>query len=371
MKIKGVAESEAAKFSADSRELVKVLGDLGEQALLIEKVMRKYMGDPQRPPVDIVYNGKTQRVKLNALSGTSVSFTTSVGGAEEEKNEERKTIGLPLKDMIDHIRAEFFAVDVPNAADRPRAILAYLWYWRQPEVGALAAKMANEPLARAITILESKAHVLELHGKAVRVGKQVTVSYDFTQKHADLLEDFTGDGLSSNANGLSWSSAKATPKGSGESDLPTLHWKEGLLPPFTISAQCYLHRDSFLAMLGVTGGGRSVRIGFNTIGLSHRVVAFVTKLDGINFEVGKKPWDKLGAKPYFKANDPVKIDVAVSAEGKVTLKFNDNALGDETQLVLPADKPISLILQSLVLTEGEGGMDISQLTISGMLPENR
>jgi hypothetical protein len=371
-KLKEVAEGEAGKFSAESRELVKGLADIGDQGLLIEKVMRKYMGDTQRPPVDIVVGGKSQRVKLSALTGTSVTFAIQSGGAEVEQSLDRKLVGLPLKDIVDHIKDEFYAVDVPNAADRPRAILAYLWYWRQPEAVAMAAKMANEPLARAITVLESTAHVLDIHGKAVRSGKQVTVSYDFAQKRADLLEDFAGEGLSSGSYGLSWSSAKVTPKGVwGENQLPTLHWKEGLLPPMTISAQCYLHRESFLVLLGVSGGGRSVRIGFNTIGMVHRVMTLVTRADGLNFEVGHKPWDKPGAKPFFKAADPVKVDIAVSAEGKVTLRFNDNAVGDESQLVLPPDKPISLIVQSLIQAEGEGGMDISQLTISGTLPESR
>jgi Protein kinase domain len=369
-KVRAVVDSEEGKFSADSRELVKALADLGEQALLIEKMLRKYMGDPQRPLVDIVVGGKTQKAKLNALTGTSVSFTVQSPVADEQTLE-RNLVGLPLKDIIDHADASFYAVDVPNAADRPRAILAYLWFWRQPEAAAMAAKMAGEPMAKAISILESKAHVLDIRGKTVRAGKQVTVSYDF-QKRQDLLEDFTGEGLSSSANGLSWSSAKVTPRGSWvESELPTMRWKEGLLPPFAISAQCYLHSDNFLISLGVTGGGRSVRIGFYTIGSAHKVMSLVTKSDGVNFEIGKKPWEKVGAKPYFKAADPVKVDVTVSAEGKVTLKFNDNSIGDETQLVMPVDKPLSLILQSLLINEGKGGMDISQLTISGTLPESR
>jgi serine/threonine-protein kinase len=372
-KVRGVVESEAPKFPADSRELVKVLGDIGEQALLIEKVLRKYMGDTQRPPVDIVVGGKTLKAKLNGLTGTNVTFLAQDPGAEEQILE-RRLVGLPLKDIIDHIQADFYAVDVPNAADRPRAILAYLWFWRQPEAGAMAAKMSSEPLAKAIAILESKTHVLDLRGRTTRVGRQVTVSYDFTQKRTDLLEDFAGEGLSSSPNGLSWSTNKVTPtfKGFGaESDLPTLRWKEALLPPISISALCYLHPASFLALLGVTAGGRSVRIGFNTLGTVHRVMTLVTRADGVNFEVGKKAWDKVGARPYFKAVDQVKIDITVSAEGKVTVKFNDNAVGDEVQLVLPADKPASLIVQSLLHDEGEGGMDINQLTISGMLPESR
>ncbi len=372
-KIRAMTEAEAAKFSVESREQVKALADLGEQALMIEKVLRKYMlVDPQKPLVDIVVGGKAQKVKLTALTGTNVAFAIQAGGAEAEQSLERRLVGLPLKDIIDHVQAEYYTEDVPNAAERPRAILAYLWFWRQPEAAALAAKMANEPLAKAICVLESKAHALDLRGKAVRSGKQVTVSYDFTQKRADLLEDFAGAGLSSNANGLSWTSAKVSPKGAGEGDLPTLRWKEGLLPPLAISAQCFIHHDSFLAMIGVAGGGRCVRIGFNTTPVStHHVMPFVTKPDGIGFEVGKKPWDKFGVKLYFKQNEAVKVDITVSAEGKVALKFNDTVVGVEDQQLVPADKPLSLILQSLTLTEGEGGMDISQLTISGMLPESR
>ena len=372
-KFKALAEVEGGKFSADSRELIKVLGDLGEQALAIQMVLRKYMGDQHRPPVDVVIAGKPQKIKMITFSSSAVSYVAvGAGAGDPEQSADRKQVELPLRDILEHTPAEFFVDDLPNAEDRPRAVLAYLWYWRQPEALALAAKMVNEPLAKAITVLESKAHPIESHGKVARAGKQVTVSYDFTTKRPELLADFAGDGITISANGLSWVSAKVSPKGSGEADLPTLRWKDGLLPPLSITAQCFLRHECYLIMFGVAGGGKCVRIGFNTFSNTHKVISLVTKPDGVNFEVGKNPWSKLGPRPYFKLNEAVKIDVAVSTEGKVTLKFNDNVVGDETQVLLPVDKPISPIVQSFSKDEGtEGGMDISQLTITGTLSEGR
>jgi hypothetical protein len=63
----------------------------------------------------------------------------------------------------------------------------------------------------------------------------------------------------------------------------------------------------------------------------------------------------------------------VSAEGRVTLKYNDNIISED--YLLPTGKPVTLILQSYspnstsASAEGEGGMDITSLSISGTLPD--
>jgi hypothetical protein len=167
---------------------------------------------------------------------------------------------------------------------------------------------------------------------------------------------------------LTWSSGKKTPKDAPEKDLPTLRWKEGLLPPLSVTCQIYLHPGSHMALIGILAGDKRARVGFHTINPVHSTVALLSN-DAGGFRLGKLP----PKTHFFKPGDLVKVEITVSAEGSVALKYNDIQVNEEYQV--PIDKPISVILQSYSMAnvpsnpaENDGGMDIQSLSISGLMP---
>jgi hypothetical protein len=357
--IKQLAEQEAPKFpSADGRKLVGALAQLSELALTAEKVLRAYINN-DKPVAEIQINGKAQKVRLTSLTSANVGFMTQVGGADVEATQERRVSALPLKELVERALADY--LDRP--ADRPRALAAMLWIWRQPEADALLAKLGNDPIANAVAMLETKARAMDVQGKSVRAGRQITVTYDFTSKRPELLADFIGGGAAFGDHGLTWTAPAAKiAKNAPESALPTLRWKESLLPPLTVSAQIYLHPASFMALIGLVSSERHVRIGFNNIGVKHFVVPLVTSEAG-GFEI----FNHVQKSTYFKAGDPVMVEIAVSAEAKVALRFNGTLVSDE--LPLPSGKPIGVVVQAAQVVDGQTAIDIASLTISGMLPE--
>jgi hypothetical protein len=362
--IRSLAETESVKFTGESRDLVKEFIELGDLALNAEKALRKYIGNPgEHPAAEIMVGGKAQRVFLTKITAKEVSFQTTQAGGDGSLTQDRKSSALPLKELLDHTPADCFT-DLP--ADRPRSILAFLWVWRQPEADILIAKLSNDPMVKAITTLEAKSRIIDLHARGTRSGKQVTITYDFTQKRPELLEDFVGEGAAVTANGLSWSSGKKTAKDAPERELPTLRWKEALLPPLTITSQCVLKPNNHLILIGVQAGDKRARLGFHNIPTIHSAATLFSNEAG-GFMLGK------GKRDYFKAGDVIKVDIAVSAEGRVTLKYNDNIISED--YLLPTGKPVTLILQSYspnstsASAEGEGGMDITSLSISGTLPD--
>ena len=81
-----------------------------------------------------------------------------------------------------------------------------------------------------------------------------------------------------------------------------------------------------LIMFGVVAGDRRVRIGFSTEKeFGHVVLAYVTKDDGVTCDVVPKSGK---GKLTFPADKAVRLDMAITANSRVTLRYNDIVVAD-------------------------------------------
>jgi hypothetical protein len=238
-----------------------------------------------------------------------------------------------------------------------------LWVWRAPEAKAAFAKLGDDPLARAVAGLESRARILSLRAPVVKKGKEVVVSYDFTSKNQALLGDFLGTGTALSEHGMAWTTTDSIKGGSGpETTLPMLCWKESLSPPLTITCQLWLRPLTQLALIGVMGGDQRIRAGFkNDKPMAHAVAALVTDENG-----NCKAEEGTLRSASFKTTEPVRVEITVDADYQVGIKYDDNLLLEGAQL--PIGKPVTLIIQALQ-TKGQTTIELGNLKITGTIPE--
>jgi hypothetical protein len=216
-----------------------------------------------------------------------------------------------------------------------------------------------------------KTRVLALRGRMRKDGRQATVTYDLSGKSPWAVEDFVGEGAAIGDRGLSWSTTKRLANGNTEADIPTLRWKEGLLPPVNLSWQVVLHPNTHLVLLGVAAGERRVRIGFSNFkSFNHQVLALATKDDGLSCEPVPK---SVKGRLVFPAGEVIRVEMAITADSRLSIKYNDQVVAEN--IVLPTGKPITPIIQGVLLTDSKpeltAAVDIPMLSISGILPEGK
>ncbi len=351
-----LADKEAAGFpTRESKSHVQGIAALARLAAKAEGAVRVYIADAN-PVVDITFNNKPTKAKLHSLD-EKVGFTLQEGGADAELKQDRRNVSLPLR-----LLAEKALEDSPvPVAERPAMVAAFLWVWRQPEATAVFASIPEHALTKAVQELERKTRVLDLQAKIVRKDDQALVTYDGSKTHPWFLADFVGTGAQVGAQGLTWGTSQVVTAKGKESEIPTLRWKQALRPPFTLSAQVLVSPKTHLALIGVTTGQRTIRLGFNTNRSQHSCVALQTKADGEGFELVKNfTWVGM-----FKLETPQKVELRVDADYRVSLRHNDQALGD--QLQLPTGSTITPIFQVVQLEELPTTVTLTSLTLSGAL----
>jgi serine/threonine protein kinase len=353
-----LAEQEAPKFpTSTAREMVQSIGLLGRLATKAEAPLRYYIASAN-PEVTVVIAGKAIKVKLRILD-KNVGYLLQEGSGDAQLTQDRRMFPLPLRQLMEKALAD----DSIPAADRPAMLAAMLWVWRVPDAAAAFAVMPDSPLTKAVMELERKTRVLDLRAKLVRTGDQAMVSYDLG-KNPWYIEDFIGEGISVGTTGLAWTTAtKVNPKGK-ESDIPTVRWKQGLLPPFTVTSQFTMPGKAHLLLFGVASGDHRVRIGYNNTRSSHSCVTLVTKPDGQGFTI---PPSISATGLVFKPDVVQKVEIKVDLDRRVSLRYNDQLLTDA--LKLPDGGAITPLIQAVQLEDGQTtSVHINAMTISGMLP---
>jgi hypothetical protein len=363
--VKRIAEAEAGKFaSAQGRELAQSLVQLGSLAIPAEGSLRNFI-NTTNPTVEILVGTQARKVKLRRLDAKEVEFLPLDIKGDSPLKQDRKTVQLPLRELVE----QSLTGDGIEGPERWRMLACILWIWRAPEAGEVFAKIADEPLAKAVALLEARSRVIDVRARVARTGKQVVVTYDTSGKNPWYVEDFVCDDPAAlSERGLTWGSSRknvvGTPNPTPESQVPTLRWKAALLPPLNLTYQFYLRPNTQLVAFGVLGGERRIRVAFNGLTGSHKIFPVLTKDDGSTYEL-------LGSavkSAFFKSNETVRVDIAVSADFKVTLKYNEQLLKDG--LTLPAGQPITPIVQSLQFRDGQTIIDLSMMSVSGTLPED-
>jgi hypothetical protein len=361
-RISSLAKSEAPKFSTpEAQAAVAAFDDLAELALKAETAIQFYVRG-RNLKCDVQFAGRSAKVEIVSITSDKVTFRD--GGNEVQRD--RKSTQLPLADLVDKALVEYLA---NQPADRPRAYAAMLWLWRAPETADALKAIAGDPIAKAVVALEANARVLDIQAPLTRRGREVTVVYDFTGHVAAQLGDFTdAASLSYTVKGLSWTTARTVKPPATEAAMPEVAWKAALLPPLTLTAQIYLRPTTAWALVGVRSGDQRLRLALgNSKPLDHKVIPVRTAEDGSYSPVKEAEKREL----YFKSTDVITVEIAVAADGKATLKYNDKRVGDVFQLA--PDKPLVPIFQILVPevapagTTWANGIDVMRLTIDGML----
>jgi serine/threonine protein kinase len=351
-----LADKEAAGFpTTEARTHVQGIAALARLAAKAEGALRVYVADAN-PLAEITFNSKPTRAKLHSLD-EKVGFTLQEGGADAEMKQDRRNVSLPLRQLVEKALED----SAIAAAERPVMVAAMLWVWRHPEAPAVFATIPAHPLTKAVQELERKTRLLDLQAKIVRTGDQAAVTYDGSKSHPWFITDFVGTGAQAGAQGLTWGTSAAVQSKGRESDIPTLRWKQALHPPFTLTAQVLIAPRTHLALIGVTTGQRTIRLGFNTNRAQHSCVALQTKGDGEGFELVKNYcWVGM-----LKLDAPQKAEIRVDADYRVTLRFNDTALGEPLQL--PAGSTITPVFQVVQLEELATAFTLTSLLVSGNL----
>ena len=350
-----LADKEATAFSAEAKAHVLGIAALARLAAKAEGALRVHIAD-ENPVVDFSFNNKITKAKLRSLD-EKVGFTLQEGSGDAELKQDRRSVALPLRQLVDNALA-----DSPvDAADRPAMLAAMLWVWRDADAAAVFATIPEHPLTKAVQELERNTRVLDLQAKIVRTGSQAVVTYDGSKANPWFIGDFIGSGAQVGAPGLMWSTSQAVTAKDNEGDIPTLRWKQALRPPFALTMQVTIAPKTHLALFGVTTGERTVRLGFNTTRTQHSCVALQTKADGMGFELVKNyTWAGL-----LKLDAPQKVDIRVDEEYRVSLRFNDTPLGEPLQL--PPGGAISPVFQVVQLEAGTTAFTLSSLSLSGNL----
>ncbi len=353
--ISRLAEKEAVRFPADARATVQSIGQLGRFAAKAEGALRGYVADAN-PVVEITFNNKPTKAKLRSIDD-KVGFMLQEGIGDVEMKQERKTLVLPLRALVE----KALDADPEYAAiDHRHMVAAMLWVWRMPEAAAVFAGIPDHPLSKAVQELERKTRVLDLKARITRTGDQLAVAYDGA-KNPWFSGDFLGAGATVAPHGLAWSTAALISGKRKEADLPSLRWKSSLRPPLSMSVQFMLPAKTQLLLFGIAGGEEAVRIGFNTNRTPHSCVAMVTREGGV-FALH----ETIGWKGMFKLDGPQKVEIRVDADYRVTLRFNDNLLSDALQL--PTGSALTPLIQAVNLKDGDVTSTVlTALTIAGTM----
>jgi serine/threonine protein kinase len=357
-----LAETEAEKFTnPDSKAMVLQFASMGKQALKTEGALRAYINGV-KPEITTDVNNKLTLVTLKALDKQQVTLSLKQGGGGVDLKQDRRSTSLPLQQLVDSA-----LVENGVSSSRERAVFTanFLWLWRDPAASKLYATIPRAPNAVAVAHLESKfksaTKAMNLRAIAEPNGAQVSMQYG-TDKHPWFIDDFTGENATIGPRGLIWTNSLQVNGKAKESEIPTLRWNQGLLPPFTMTAHVYLLAGTHLLLFGVDSGERRIRIGFNNTRAQHTCVALITNEIG-GFEIAKNS----SKSSFFKPDTEIKVEVSVDSEYHVSLAFNDLKLMEGLQL--PSGGVITPIIQAVQLADGITTIaDVAQLRVSGTLP---
>jgi serine/threonine-protein kinase len=361
-----VVAERIGSFPQDAQDTVRGLDKLGDFASVGETTLKKWL-EARRQTLDASVDGKPTKAQVRTWSLKEVEFIPdppAQGAMPPSRKAPRASMQLPFADLLDQALAE--RRDLRDDAPKIRAVC--LWMWRCPEARAAIAGLGDQPLGRALHELDrALACGLAVNAPVERDGDLVRVRYDFVFKRPALLDDFAGAGLVAGDQGLLWTTKTAVAKGSRvESLLPTVTWKEALLPPCAVHAVFRLHGGTTMGLAGVQAGGRRVRIGFSHgKHPSQRLGLVITADDGAKYIAQ----EMARGEHLWPADQPLVMDWKVDEQGRVAALVNGQPVGPGTVGGLPGGAPVSFVLQAYQY-DGETTLELTSLELSGK-PQRR
>ncbi len=351
----------ANRFTSPSgKAMYEALADFPTMVQTGQSLVRAAVEQSQPLIANARLNGQQTAIKLTRLGASDLSFRESVGSTfGTEKKLPRTQVWLPMGQLLDAVK--------DKRADDPHVAAACLWFWRASTTKAAIAKLGDDPLAKALSLLNQHVGGPDLAGFTSTQDGQTTVAYDFTAKDPGLISDFVGEGLGLGDAGLRWTPTKTITKGSfNENELPTVHWKSELKPPVTLRARILVPANTVRAMVGLNAGGRSWRIGVSNTP-TMRVDAVVSAGDGAAF-TSIRADNVVLALPGHALD----LSMTVALDGSVSASAGAGA--NSAPLVfnparpppgLPAGAPVTVVLANYALEAGKPALELLSLTVTG------
>jgi hypothetical protein len=342
----------ARPFPDEDRVLVEALAGFTEAAQAAEVALQMHIG-VTKPKVECRFGSRAGTFMLTRLDKDKIGFRLLEVPAESSAD--RASAVVPWAQLL---------AGALSGADKPRQTAAFLWYWRQAEARAAVAKLKDETLSTALATYDRRTRPLDIAGEIERrPAGQVVVSYPFAvAKETQYLDAWQGPGGDVGERGLRWTTTTVIAAGSkAEGDLPGLRWKASLKAPLTIEATLQPEAGSEVALVGVTSGDLTVRVGLNP---KRQGFYLVTKTDGSG------TYDALSSTPPpdYNPNDWSRIRISIDAAGKLSAWLNDKPLTCDRDLTFPPDAKLSPVIQGRAVKQGGGvTLVISQLSVSGKL----
>ncbi len=344
--------SGARAFPDEERAQVEALAGFVEAAQQAETALRLHIGQAA-PKAECKFGSRSGTFILTRLEKDYIGFRLLDVPAESRAD--RATAVLPWGQVL---------AGALSGAEAPRQAAAYLWYWRQNEARAALAKLKDETLATALDTYERRTRPMDIAGEIERrAGGLLAISYPFAAtKEARYMDAWRGAGGSVGDRGLRWTTTAVIEAGSkAEADLPGMQWKGTLKPPFTLEATLQPEAGSEVALVGVTSGDLSIRVGLNP---KRQGFYLATRTDGSG------TYDALSSNPPpdYNPNDWSRIRVSIDEAGKVSAWLNDKPLTCDRELAFPPDAKLAPLIQGRAVKQGGGvALVISSLSITGRL----
>ena len=339
----------ARPFPDEERVLVEALAGFAEAAQAAEVALQMYIG-VSKPKVECRFGSRSGTFMLTRLEKDKIGFRLL--DVPAESSADRASAVVPWAQLL---------TDALSGPEEPRQIAAYLWYWRQPEARGAIAKLKDEALSTALSTYDRRTRPLDIAGEIERrPAGLLAVSYPFAAtKEAQYLDAWQGPGATVGERGLRWATTAVVATDSrAEADLPGLRWKASLKLPMTVEATLQPEPDSEVALVGVTSGELTVRIGLH----AKRKGYLVTKADDRSVYEALK----FIPPPEYNPNDWSRIRISIDAGGKFSAWLNDKPLTCDREIAFPPEAKLSPIIQGRAVSQGGGvALVISNFSVTG------
>jgi hypothetical protein len=340
----------ARAFPDEDRVQVETLAAFAEAAQAAEVALQMHIG-VNKPKAECRFGSRSGTFMLTRLDKDSIGFRLLDVPAESRAD--RATAVVPWSQLL---------AGAMSGAEAPRQTAAFLWYWRQTEARAAVAKLKDEALATALATYERRTRPIDIAGEIERrPAGLLAIAYPFAAtKDAQYLDAWQGPGATVGERGLRWTTSAVIAAGSkAEGDLPGLRWKGSLRAPLTIEAVLQPESGSEVALVGVTSGDLTVRVGLNP---RRQGFYLATKPDGSG------TYEALSSNPPpdYNPNDWSRIRISIDAAGKLSAWLNDKPLTCDREIAFPSDARLSPVIQGRAVKQGGGvALVVSQLSVTG------
>ncbi len=363
-----VCSAALSTFPDGDKQQIETLSTISSLAERTELALRLYIAQKQ-PKLECRVGERQGTFILRRLERDSVRY--SLPNSQVEAECKRQLAVLPWRELINPALAA-------NNTSEPDAELAFLWYWRSPEATAALARVATNPLARAIASYERRSRPLDITGVITTRAGLLEIAYPFAaSKDPELLTAWNGPGLSIDERGLHWATEQTVARGATpDSALPAMTWKQRLRLPCTLEATVALDKadplEAYapLVLIGLASTDNVVRFGLRlqapegadeNTKRQLNVGVFRTNPTSKNIEQSKLI---SGLPPLDDVTATIRLRMTIDRTGKIELRANDVLLDPIVPFTLPEDAQLTPIIQIRQFVK-RGGLSISNLVITG------